>query len=185
MRSGEDVAKLCTEDVVWIEPSAPTALNGRDEVARFVDSVFQGFPDARFAPGGDPAISRDGQTAFAVQGGDTFRFRGGLIAWYRNDQDMLDPMRQLGLAPEGVGPPSGCANGSHNFDDRNDLTPHAEARRRDDRSWDGFASLMKQKRKMSGNLSPTARHTEIHKDVLPKPLGIGPVAQVSGWKRTV
>ena len=124
MRSGEEVAKLCTEDVEWIDPAAPTALNGRDDVAQFVDSLLLGFPDARFAPEGDPAISRDGQTAFApyrmtgtnsgpyeakgiaangkaiaVLGVDTYRFRGGLIARYRAYVDMLDVMRQLGLAP--------------------------------------------------------------------------------------
>ena len=124
-RRGEEVAKLCTEDVVWIEPAAPTVLNGRDGVARFVDSLFLGFPDARFAAEGDPAISRDGQIAFAqfrmtgtnsgpfealgiaatgkaisVLGVDTYRFRGGLIARYRAYVDMLDVMRQLGLAPQ-------------------------------------------------------------------------------------
>ena len=108
MRSGEEVAKLCTEDVVWIDPSVPTVLNGRDDVAQFVDSLFLGFPDARFEPEGGPAISRDGQTAFApfrmtgtnsgpfeslgiaatgkaiaVRGVDTYRFRGGLIARYQ------------------------------------------------------------------------------------------------------
>ena len=126
MRSGEEVAKLCTEDVVWIDPPASAELNGRYDVAQHVDSIFVAFPDAHFAPDGDVAISRDGQTAFApyrvtgtnsgpfaalgiaatgkaisVLAVDTFRFRGGLIARYRNYLDMLDLMRQLGLVPEG------------------------------------------------------------------------------------
>ena len=39
--------------------------------------------------------------AIVVLGVDTYRFRGGLIARYRGYLDMLDVMRQLGLAPEG------------------------------------------------------------------------------------
>ncbi len=126
MRSGEAVAKLCTEDVVWIDPAAAqAALNGPDEVAQFVDYLYLGFPDARFTEDGDLAISRDGKTAYApfrmtgtnsgpsevagivatgktitVLGVDSYRFRGGLIARYRAYVDMLDVMRQLGLAPE-------------------------------------------------------------------------------------
>ena len=126
MRSGEEVAKLCTEDVVWLDPAAPGVQNKPDDVARVVNSILRGFPDAHFAPAGVPAISRDGQTAFvpysmtgtnngpletlgiaatgkavAVQAVDTLRFRGGLIAEYRVYVDMLNVMRQLGLAPKG------------------------------------------------------------------------------------
>src|SRR5437764_12748125 len=42
---GQAVASLCTEDVVWRDPSAPQPFTGREGVREFIEMTGRAFPD--------------------------------------------------------------------------------------------------------------------------------------------
>jgi steroid delta-isomerase-like uncharacterized protein len=122
------VVACVAEDVVWQDPALPRPLQGRGEVAGFVESGARAFPDYEFAEAGPLAISEDGRVAyapwrmtgtntgpldppgfaptgksFAIEGIDAWRFRDGLIWRYRAVYDFTAFARQLGLMPPAGG----------------------------------------------------------------------------------
>lgn len=61
------IAALCTEDVVWEDPAAPSPLTGREAVRRFHDEVmFRALPDVRIELIEGPFVSAD-LTGIAVR----------------------------------------------------------------------------------------------------------------------
>jgi uncharacterized protein (TIGR02246 family) len=50
----EAVAALCTEDVVWTDPSAPQPFAGRDGIREFVRLTVNAFPDLHIAETSPP-----------------------------------------------------------------------------------------------------------------------------------
>jgi ketosteroid isomerase-like protein len=117
------VAALCTEDVVWTDPSAPEPFAGRAGVREFVRLTVDAFPDLhivetsppRWIPASATVLSPYRMTGtmlgpmdvFAptgrrvcVDGVDEWTFRGELLCGYRTYYDTIDAARQLGIMPE-------------------------------------------------------------------------------------
>lgn len=118
----EAVAGLCTEDVVWADPSVPRPFAGRDGIREFVRLIGGAFPDLHIAetapphwtPGSPRVLSPYRMTGtmlgpmdvFAptgrsvrVDGVDEWTFRGELLCRYRTYYDTIDAARQLGIMP--------------------------------------------------------------------------------------
>jgi len=120
------LAALCSEDIVWEDPAAPSTLHGRAAVLAFHrDIMFPALPDVRVELIDEPYLSLDGKhiaarlrirgtmtgsltpPGFAPTGGRvTFetaefsRFRDGLLAHHIVVLDMLDLARQIGAMPQ-------------------------------------------------------------------------------------
>jgi steroid delta-isomerase-like uncharacterized protein len=118
----EAVAALCTEDVVWIDPSASEPFAGREGIREFVRLTIDAFPDLHIAetsppycrPGSSTVLSpyrmtgtmRGALDLFAptgrrvsVVGVDEWTFRCELLYRYRTYYDTIDAARQLGIMP--------------------------------------------------------------------------------------
>ena len=118
----EAVAALCTEDVVWTDPSAPQPFAGRDGIREFVRLTVSAFPDLNIAetsppycmPGASTVLSPYRLTgtmlgpidvfaptgrSVCIDGVDEWTFRGELLCRYRTYYDTIDAARQLGIMP--------------------------------------------------------------------------------------
>src|SRR5258708_3505286 len=120
------VAALCTEDVVWTDPTAPEPFTGRDGVRRFVQGTARAFPDLQIVETAPPCFvgpstvlspyrmtgtmlgSLDvfAPTArkISIAGIDQWTFRDELLSSYCTFYDTMNAARQLGIMP---------ASGSH------------------------------------------------------------------------
>src|SRR3954465_8677878 len=119
------MAKLLTDDIVWVDPALPAPARGIPAVQEFMRTSFQIFPDLEFREPDPPHLTSDGDLiswawtmtgtfrgpidppGFAPtgrggkgEGGDLWRQRGGRIYDYRAFYDMNDLVRQLGILPE-------------------------------------------------------------------------------------
>jgi len=118
----EAVAALCTEDVVWTDPSAPEPFAGRDGIRAFVRLTANAFPDLHITETAPPYSMAGSSTVLspyrmtgtmlgptdvfaptgqrvAVDGVDEWTFRGELLCGYRTYYDTIDAARQLGIMP--------------------------------------------------------------------------------------
>src|SRR5947209_10132854 len=118
------LAAMCTEDVVWNDPTLPQPAHGREEVRAFVKATASAFPDFRLAWRGSPYISPDepillirnrlagtmrGTWSYSgmeasgqsidILGVDEFTFRGDLLSGVRSYFDRAEMARQLGFLP--------------------------------------------------------------------------------------
>ncbi len=116
------VASLCTEDILWSDPSTPQPLIGHDGVREFVEMTATALPDFHVtetappysSPGSARVLSPYRMTgtmlgpmngfaptgrAIAVEGVDDWSFRDGLLCGYTSHYDTLDVVRQLGIMP--------------------------------------------------------------------------------------
>ena len=118
------VASLCTEDVVWSDPSLPEPVTGRSAVRAFVEATARAFPDFHveeleppfLSPTGPRVLSPYRMTA-TMRGGweaaglaatgarielvgvDDWTFRDGLLSRFTSHYDGLGLARQLGVLP--------------------------------------------------------------------------------------
>jgi steroid delta-isomerase-like uncharacterized protein len=116
------VAALCTEDVVWCDPSTPRPLVGRDGVSEFVEMTATALPDFSVTETAPPYLrpgtarvlspyrmtgtmrgpmngfAPTGRT-IAVAGVDDWTFRNGKLCRYTSHYDTLEIARQLGIMP--------------------------------------------------------------------------------------
>jgi steroid delta-isomerase-like uncharacterized protein len=122
---GEALAELCTDDVVWHDPTLPETAHGPDEVRAFVTATARAFPDFHLDALGSPYVSAAEPVALLryrmtatmrgtwsytglpatgrpidVLGVDEWTFRGERLAVYRTYFDRLAMARQLGVVPE-------------------------------------------------------------------------------------
>ncbi len=116
------VAALCTEDVVWSDPSAREPTVGREAVREFVRANAAAFPDLRIVETAPPCVIPDSSKVLSpyrmtgtmlgpldlfkptgrrlsLDGVDEWTFRGELLCGYRTFYDTLEASRQLGIAP--------------------------------------------------------------------------------------
>jgi steroid delta-isomerase-like uncharacterized protein len=118
------VASLCTEDVVWADPSLAEPARGRAGVCAFVQATARTFPDFRVEELERPLLSATEPRALSrycvsatmagdweasnyaatgahisVVGVDEWTFRGELMCHYASYYDTLDLARQLGILP--------------------------------------------------------------------------------------
>jgi steroid delta-isomerase-like uncharacterized protein len=118
------VASLCTEDVVWTDPSLAAPARGRAGVRAFVKATARTFPDFHVEESEPPllsataprALSRYGMSGtmlgdweasnfaptgarISVAGVDEWTFRGELMCGYASYYDTVDLARQLGVLP--------------------------------------------------------------------------------------
>jgi steroid delta-isomerase-like uncharacterized protein len=123
---GEAVASLCTEEVVWNDPSTPEPLIGRGGVLEFVEMTGRAFPDFHVTETAPPYFLPDctrvlspyhmtgamlgPMNAFAptgrnlsVSGVDDWTFKNGLLDRYYSYYDTIDVARQLGIMPQSGG----------------------------------------------------------------------------------
>lgn len=125
-RDVEGLVGLLTEDIIWIDPSRPAPVIGRDGVRDFLNASIHAFPDLRFQEETDPphriivgnqvswtwvmegtmlgdlnppGFAPTGRS-FAVEGVDVWGLRDGKIGHYRTFYDLAYVGRQLGLLPE-------------------------------------------------------------------------------------
>ena len=119
---GRAVASLCTEEVVWRDPSSPQPFTGRDGVREFVEMIGRAFPDFHVVETAPPYFLPDcprvlspyrmtgtvlgPMNAFApsgrkisVSGVDDWTFKDGLLCSYDSYYDTLAVARQLGIMP--------------------------------------------------------------------------------------
>ena len=119
----DDVAALCSDDIVWNDPALPEPARGREGVRDFVRATARAFPDFHVEELAPIAISEAGiafsqyrmtgtmrgpWTPFdlaptgariSVLGVDEWTFRGEQMSHYRTYYDSLDMARQLGVLP--------------------------------------------------------------------------------------
>ena len=116
------VAALCTEDVVWRDPSMAEPFTGRDGVREFVEMTARAFPDFHVIETSPPLALPDcprvlspyrmtgtmlgpvdrfapSGRKIAVSGVDEWTFDSGLLCNYYSYYDTLDVARQLGIVP--------------------------------------------------------------------------------------
>jgi len=120
---GGAVAALCTEDVVWSDPSIPEPLIGRDAVREFAEMTGRAFPDFHIDETAPPCVVPGSPSRvlapyrasgtmlgsmdlfaptgrkMSVAGVDQWTFRGELLRGYYTYYDTLDVTRQLGIMP--------------------------------------------------------------------------------------
>lgn len=113
---------LCTDDILWEDPSAAPA-RGHDEVRAFLASTWTIFPDLSFTLTEPPLVAVEGPRAAQVWrldgtflgpdpagfaptgkhvdqlGVDHYEFRDGLLCRYSAFYDVTESARQMGLAP--------------------------------------------------------------------------------------
>jgi steroid delta-isomerase-like uncharacterized protein len=119
------VAALCTEDVVWIDPSLSAPASGRPGVRAFVEATTRAFPDFNVEVTGSHLLATGEPRVFSpyrmtgtmlggweasnfaatgarisVAGVDQWTFRGELMCHYQTYYDSLDMARQLGILPQ-------------------------------------------------------------------------------------
>ena len=120
---GQAVASLCTEEVVWSDPSTPEPLIGRSGVLEFVEMTGRAFPDFHVTETAPPYFLPDctrvlspyqmtgtmlgpmspfAPTArrISVSGVDDWTFKDGLLDRYYSYYDTIDVARQLGIMPQ-------------------------------------------------------------------------------------
>jgi steroid delta-isomerase-like uncharacterized protein len=120
----DEVASLCTEDVVWTDPSLAAPAHGHAGVSAFVKATARTFPDFHVEESEPPllsateprALSRYHMSAtmlgdwkasdfaatgahISVVGVDEWTFRDELMCRYASYYDTLDMARQLGILP--------------------------------------------------------------------------------------
>lgn len=120
----DDIAALCTEDVVWHDPGLPEPTHGRDGVRAFVRATGQAFGDFHIEELGRPYISAEEPRVlgryrmtgkmlgaweytnlaptgrrFDVLGVDEWTFSDGFMCQYETYYDSVDMARQLGILP--------------------------------------------------------------------------------------
>jgi steroid delta-isomerase-like uncharacterized protein len=120
----EALAAMCSEDIVWHDPTLPHPARGPDDVRAFVTATAESFPDFRLEWRGAPYISPAepialirnritgtmrgpwSYTGLAATGGsidvvgvDEFTFRGELLSHCRSYFDRVEMARQLGVLP--------------------------------------------------------------------------------------
>ena len=122
----ERLAALCTDDVLWEDPfiHPDGVAHGKDELRRWLASIFRALPDLRFELEGEPLVSLDGGTVAAVwrgvatvtgpldppgfaptgqkaelRGVDVHSFRDGLLAHVLTITDLNAAGQQLGAVP--------------------------------------------------------------------------------------
>jgi steroid delta-isomerase-like uncharacterized protein len=118
------VVALCTEDVVWDDPLTDKPERGREEVAAYLRSVWQAFPDLRFTWPEGPYASFDGVKlalhwhvtgtmrgrmdppgfaptgrTFEIEGVDLLELRDGLVRAYSGFFDVRGVAQQIGVLP--------------------------------------------------------------------------------------
>lgn len=123
-RVPEQVAELCTEDVVWDDPLTERPERGRPAVAAYLRSVWRTFPDLDFTWPEEPYASFAGiklalhwsatatmlgaaePQGFAptgrrvtFDGVDLLELRGDLVCHYAGFFDTYDVARQAGIMP--------------------------------------------------------------------------------------
>src|SRR5436190_12950995 len=59
------VAALCSEDVTWTDPSAPTPFVGREGVREFVQLTGTAFPDLHIVETASPVLMADSSKVLA------------------------------------------------------------------------------------------------------------------------
>ena len=119
----EGVASLCTEEVVWRDPSSPEPFTGRGGVLEFVEMTGRAFPDFHVIETAPPYSLPDRtcvlspyhmtgtmlgpMNGFAptgrrisVSGVDEWTFKDGLLCSYDSYYDTIDVARQLGIMPQ-------------------------------------------------------------------------------------
>jgi len=120
---GEGVASLCTEEVLWRDPSSPEPFAGRSGVLEFVEMTGRAFPDFHvtetaptyFLPDCTRVLSPYQMTGtmlgpmsgfaptgrrISVSGVDEWTFKDGLLCSYYSYYDTIDVARQLGIMPQ-------------------------------------------------------------------------------------
>jgi steroid delta-isomerase-like uncharacterized protein len=118
----EGVAALCSEDVVWKDPSASTPFVGRKGVREFVQLTGAAFPDLHIAETAPPHLMAGSSKVLSpyrmtgtmlgrldvfaptarklsIAGIDEWIFRGELLCGYCTYYDTIDAARQLGIMP--------------------------------------------------------------------------------------
>jgi steroid delta-isomerase-like uncharacterized protein len=123
-RDPEAMARLITDDILWVDPALPEPARGVPAVQEFMRASCRAFPDLRFGEPDPPALAVTGDVVlwgwymegthrgpldppgFAptgrhmrVDGFDQWTMRYGRIARYRAFYDMNDVARQLGIVP--------------------------------------------------------------------------------------
>jgi steroid delta-isomerase-like uncharacterized protein len=123
-RSPARIAALCSDDVLWEDPALAAPARGRAAVEQLLAETFRAFPDLTFELTDAPCLSADGERAavawlasatmtgpleppglaptgrrFRIEGVDLYDLRAGELARMRTRYDVLDLLRQLGLAP--------------------------------------------------------------------------------------
>jgi steroid delta-isomerase-like uncharacterized protein len=123
-RSPDRIAELCTEDVIWEDPALEAPRNGREAVRQLLHETFRAFPDLTFGLTEPPFVAPDGASAavawrvtgtslgpldppglaptgrpFTLEGVDLYDIRDGCIARMRTRYDVLESLRQMGVAP--------------------------------------------------------------------------------------
>jgi len=118
------LARLITDDIVWVDPALPEPARGVPAVQEFMRASCRAFPDLRFGEPDPPALAVTGDVVlwgwymegthrgpldppgFAptgrhmrVDGFDQWTMRDSQIARYRAFYDMNDVARQLGIVP--------------------------------------------------------------------------------------
>jgi steroid delta-isomerase-like uncharacterized protein len=121
---GEAVAAMCSEDVVWHDPTLPHVARGKEDVCAFVTATARAFPDFRLEWRGPAHISpaeplvliRNRITGtmrgpwsygglaatgerIELVGVDEFTFRGELLSHCRSYFDKFEMGLQLGIVP--------------------------------------------------------------------------------------
>jgi steroid delta-isomerase-like uncharacterized protein len=120
----EALAAMCSEDVVWHDPTMPEPARGPEDVRAFVTATALAFPDLQLEALDSPFISRAEPVALLryrltatmhgpwrysglaatgrrleVLGVDEWTFRGELLSHYRSYFDRAEMGRQLGVLP--------------------------------------------------------------------------------------
>ena len=120
----EQLLRLATEDVIWVDPVIPGGIaNGKPAVSAWLVSAWTAFPDLTFEMIGEPFVSVDGtRVAMAWRGTATFagphrsgleptgapvemtgidvyEFAGDLISRVVTETDTMPLLRQIGAVP--------------------------------------------------------------------------------------
>jgi steroid delta-isomerase-like uncharacterized protein len=123
-RDPDAIAALCSEDVLWNNPTLPAPAHGREAVRDFTSATFTAFPDFTleeieppYLSGWEPVVLSQYQCggtmtgpweplriaptgrSFAARGVDRWEFHDGLLGRYDTFYDTLDMARQLGFLP--------------------------------------------------------------------------------------
>ena len=120
----DQLLELMTDDIVYDDSASPTTMRGHDAVREFLEFVWRGLPDLRFAMTDGPYIvSGQPKAAFywsgsgthsgpidppgfaptgkhiQFEGADFHEYRDGRVCRLRIVFDMMDIGRQIGTLP--------------------------------------------------------------------------------------